>query len=638
MNATKKPKFSLFGSRKKPDPLSPSVTSIEFETVGSEATAAPRGGFLVSTRLLLLVLSLIIPLAVLTFLLLNQQQQQINFASRERDGAVYLRDLGKLLQFFTEHRNLVVQVRPNNSAEVKAQLKAEEERLDQKVAEIFATTDVTNNRVGSALKTKESYERLKASWNNIEANLESNTAEVNFAVHNRLIRTEMFDLIRTVANNSNLVLDPSLDSYYTVDLTINKLPTILDDLGQISGFGIGILNRRRILEDEKFRLNAVLSRVRNALSEAESSASFAATANPKELRQFFLQTGGFNRAATATLDDVVERTFIQEVGGLSEGVNNPIVGYPIANFVSGMNRLLTNYYSLYDNALAKLNELLEQRVRTLQNTQRLVLIGLLVLLLLFLLFAFFTARSITRPLADMVGVAQKFGSGDLSQTMSVRSRDEIGQLGMAFNNSVLQLRDFVDGQRDEAVRSRQLQDNIGEFLNVAMDISGGDFTKKGKVSEDVLGNVIDAINLMTEEVGYLLKDVQATTEQVNSGARALTHASRNIVQGAVSQEEIAQQAQGQALEVSQQFEELTNTASDTAAIAQRTLDASREGQQAVQETLTGMNSIRREVSNISKSVKSLSDRSLEIQEIVDTISGIAAQTNLLSLNAAIEAS
>jgi twitching motility protein PilJ len=58
----------------------------------------------------------------------------------------------------------------------------------------------------------------------------------------------------------------------------------------------------------------------------------------------------------------------------------------------------------------------------------------------------------------------------------------------------------------------------------------------------------------------------------------------------------------------------------------------------VQETLSGMNSIRREVSNISKGVKSLSDRSLEIQEIVDTISGIAAQTNLLSLNAAIEAS
>ncbi len=634
MNATKKPKFSLFGSRKKTDSPSSSVTSIEFETVATTASSAfaPRGGFLVSTRLLFLVLSLMIPLGIVTFLLLNQQQQQINFSLRERDGALYLRSLGTLLQRFSEHRGLVTQQRSGGATIQERQKKAEEINV------LLATTDGLNNRFGKSFKADDGYEKVKTSWRNIEENLVTNTSDANFTAHNRLIRTEMFDLLRIVANNSNLVLDPSLDSLYTVDLTINKLPTILDDLGQISGFGVGILTRKRIVEDEKFRLNAILSRVRTVLTEAERSASFAADANPKELRQFFLQTGGYNRAATATLDDVVERTFIQEVGGLSEGVNNPIVGYPIPNFVSGMNRLLTNYYSLYDNALAKLNELLEQRVRTLQNTQRLVLIGLLVLVLLLLLFAFFTARSITRPLSEMVGVAEKFGSGDLSQTMTVRSRDEIGQLGMAFNNSVLQLRDFVDGQRDEAVRSKQLQDNIGEFLNVAMDISGGDFTKKGRVSEDVLGNVIDAINLMTEEVGYLLKDVQATTEQVNSGARELTHASRNIVQGAVSQEEIAQQAQSQALEVSQQFEELTTTASDTAVIAQRTLDASRQGQQAVQETLTGMNSIRREVSNISKSVKSLSDRSLEIQEIVDTISGIAAQTNLLSLNAAIEAS
>jgi twitching motility protein PilJ len=648
MNATKKPKFSLFGARKKTDITSSSVTSIEFESVGTIVSSAPRGGFLVSTRLLLLVLSLMIPLGLVVFLLLDAQQQQINFASRERDGAIYLRDLGKLLQFFTDHRNLVSQVRASNSASVKANLAAEDARLEKRVTEIFSITDATNNRLGASLKSKESYERVKTSWQNIDANLASNSAEVNFVAHNRLIRTEMLDLIRIVANNSNLILDPSLDTYYTVDLTVNKLPTILDDLGQISGYGVGILSRKRIVEDEKFRMNAILSRVRTSLVEAERSASFASEANLKDFRQFFLQTSGYNRASTATLDDVVERTFIQEVGSLIQDAglsgakvgqnNNPLVGYPVASFVSGMNSLLKRYYELYDSALVKLNELLDRRVRGLQNTQRLELIAVLVVFLLVLVFAYLTARSITKPLSEMVGIAQKFGSGDLSETMSVQSRDEIGQLGMAFNNSVLQLRDFVDGQRDEASRSRQLQDNIGEFLNVAMDISGGDFTKKGRVSEDVLGNVIDAINLMTEEVGYLLKDVQATTEQVNSGARELTHASRNIVQGAVSQEEIAQQAQSQALEVSQQFEELTSTASDTAVIAQRTLDASREGQQAVQETLTGMNSIRREVSNISKSVKSLSDRSLEIQEIVDTISGIAAQTNLLSLNAAIEAS
>jgi twitching motility protein PilJ len=641
MNAAEKPKFSLFGRKKPEEQKNTNITSIEFEPVSS--VNAARGGALVSTRLLLLVLALALPLAFVVFLLIGQQQQEINFSLRERDGASYLRSVGTLLQRFSEHRNLVTQQRTGGSAAIQARQKKAEE-----INTLFSTTDTLDNRFGAAFKTTEIYGRVKSSWRTLEENIVSSSPEANFESHNRLIRTEMFDLIRTIANNSNLILDPVLETYYTVDLTTDKLPTIVDDIGQLAGLGMGVLTRKRIFEDEQFRINALLSRVRNGLAEAERSAAFAAAANPKDLNRFNLQTLGFNRATQATLTDVVETNFIQ---GLSESNESSAVGFTTNNptaafgsnvfresFIIGMDRILTNYYSLYDNALATLNTLLERRVASLQNTQRLVLLGLFVLLILVLLFTFFTIRSITRPLGEMSQVAEKFGSGDLSQVMPVRSRDEIGQLGVAFNNSVVQLRDFVEAQRQEALRSKQLQENIGEFLNVAMDISGGDLTKKGKVSEDVLGNVVDAINLMTEEIGYLLKDVQTTTEQVNNGARQLTHASRNIVQGAVSQEEIAQQAGREALEVSQEFEGLTATASDTATIAQRTLEASREGQTAVQETLTGMNAIRREVSNISKSVKGLSDRSLEIQEIVDTISGIAAQTNLLSLNAAIEAS
>ncbi|MFN3266165.1 MAG: methyl-accepting chemotaxis protein [Deinococcales bacterium] len=589
-----------------------------------------------STRLILLTLALVLPLLIAVLLLVNGQQQTISFSLRGRDGAVYLRAIGSLLQRISEHRNLVTQQRTGGAA-----TNQERQKKAQEINAFFATTDALNARFGATFKADEIYTRVKNDWRSIVENISSSSPDASFEAHNRLIRIEIFDLIRAVASNSNLVLESSLDTYYTMDLTTDKLPVIVDDIGQLAGLGMGILTRRRIVEDEQFRMNALLSRIRNSLSEAERSAALAAAANAKDLSRFNLQTLGYNRATQATLADVVEVNFVQ--GGLSEtrvGDTNSAFSSRVFrdSFIVGMDRILTNYYSLYDSALNSLNTLLERRVASLQNTQRLVLLGLFILIGAVLLYTFLTIRSITRPLGEMAKIAEKFGSGDLSQTMPVRSRDEIGRLGLAFNNSVAQLRDFVEAQRQEAVRARQLQDNIGEFLNVAMDISSGDLTKKGKVSEDVLGNVVDAINLMTEEIGYLLKDVQETTEQVNQGARQLTHASRNIVQGAVSQEEIAQQAQKEVLEVSQQFQGLTATAADTATIAQRTLEASREGQQAVQETLTGMNAIRREVSNISKSVKSLSDRSLEIQEIVDTISGIAAQTNLLSLNAAIEAS
>jgi hypothetical protein len=258
MNTTKKPKLALFGSRKKASSDLPSanITSVEFDSVG-EIAAAPRGGLLVSTRLLFLVLSLLVPLAIVVFLLVNQQQQQINFASRERDGAVYLRSLGTLLQRFSEHRGLV-----NSQQRAIGAVSTAQKKKAEQINTLLTATDQLTTRFGAAFKTKEIYDRVKSNWNSIQENLATSSADSNFESHSRLIRIEMFDLLRTVANNSNLILDPSLDTFYTVDLAVAKIPSIVDDIGQISGVGAGILSRKRIVEDEKFRLNILLSRMR----------------------------------------------------------------------------------------------------------------------------------------------------------------------------------------------------------------------------------------------------------------------------------------------------------------------------------------------------------------------------------------
>jgi twitching motility protein PilJ len=265
----------------------------------------------------------------------------------------------------------------------------------------------------------------------------------------------------------------------------------------------------------------------------------------------------------------------------------------------------------------------------------LLLIGLL---LLGFLFTGIVINSIITPLNDMGAVVQKFGAGDLSQLIPVRSRDELGNLAGSFNNSILQLRDFLGRQEEERQRNIQLQSNIGDFLNVAMDISGGDLTRKGRVTEDVLGNVVDAINLMTEEIGYLLKDVQDATTKVNQGANSVTQVSMGIVAGAQNQTDIARLAQEQTDQVTTTMVRMSDDAQKASLSATQALEASQAGQQAVLQTLDGMQGIRREVQNISKGIKSLSDRSLEISEIVDTISQITRQTNLIALNAAIEAS
>jgi twitching motility protein PilJ len=618
MNASNpKPRASLLNRRKPVDPQ-----QIDLET--SPAPGAARRGLLVSTRLLLLVLLLAVPLALSVVLLINSQQDQINFALRERDGSQYLKTLGTLLQRFSEHRNLVSDQRMGSKSAMQAR--------QAKVAEVsglFTQLGSLDSRFGKTFGSTEAYQTLKDSWLELNKNVESLTPLQNDQAHTRLINDAWFSLLRTVTINSNLILDPSIDTYFTMDLVTDKLPAVANIVGQINGLGNIALTRKQIDPATRQSISDLVAVLKSEIVASERSAKTAADANKSLLGDLYRPVYQNNRDIEALLRNTVLPEIVQV---------KPQPSYPVDVFAKSVSVLFNNYFTDYAIALTKLTEALTSRINSLQSAQRLALLVLAALLVAVVLVTFFIIRSITRPLAEMSAVAQRFGSGDLSQNMTIRSQDELGKLGLAFNSSIVRLRGFFGQQEEERVKGQQLQKNIGDFLDVAMQISGGDLTQKGKVSEDVLGNVVDAINLMTEEVGYLLKDVQQATAQVNSGARALTHSSRNIVQGAQSQAEIAHQTESQILEVSQGIQGMSVSAQETAQTALQTLAASKEGRQAVQETLTGMNAIRREVSNISKGVKSLSDRSLEIQEIVDAISGIAAQTNLLSLNAAIEAS
>src|SRR6266403_156826 len=121
------------------------------------------------------------------------------------------------------------------------------------------------------------------------------------------------------------------------------------------------------------------------------------------------------------------------------------------------------------------------------------------------------AQRITRPVNALMAGAERVGRGDLSQLVPVTSRDEIGQMAITFNESIVRLRALVQTEtdRDEERRKREdLQQNIIKFLDTVVEIGKGDLTRRGEVTWDVLGNVVDAINLMVEEIATVVGDVR----------------------------------------------------------------------------------------------------------------------------------
>jgi twitching motility protein PilJ len=250
------------------------------------------------------------------------------------------------------------------------------------------------------------------------------------------------------------------------------------------------------------------------------------------------------------------------------------------------------------------------------------------------------ARRLTRPLGEIVKVAEQVGRGDLTHTVRVRSHDEIGQLARTFNDTVTRLRSQVltEAERDEERKRREdLQKNISIFLETVTQVAQGDLSKRGEVTPDVLGNVVDAVNLMVEEIGALLADVRHAALRVSGSANDMLGATDQMASGAERQAREATTVSREVETMSRSVQLVASNAASAANAAGQTLEAATRGESAVRDSLAGMQRIRNEVQVISKRIKSLGDRSLEISEIVDTIEEIASHTNLLALNAAIEA-
>ena len=250
------------------------------------------------------------------------------------------------------------------------------------------------------------------------------------------------------------------------------------------------------------------------------------------------------------------------------------------------------------------------------------------------------ADRIARPVTQLVQAAQRVGQGDLSETVPVRSGDEIGALGQAFNEAIVRLRSQVqtESERDDERRRREeLQENIIKFLDTAMEVSQGDLTKRGEVTSDVLGNVVDAINLMVAEIAAIIAEVRVAAMQVSVSANQMSGSTGRMAQAVQDQAREAARVASAVSALTQLVRQVAESAQSSAAAARETLDAAQRGDAAVRDSLQGMQRIRGEVQAISKKIKSLGDRSMEISEIVNTIEDIASQTNLVALNAAIEA-
>jgi twitching motility protein PilJ len=200
---------------------------------------------------------------------------------------------------------------------------------------------------------------------------------------------------------------------------------------------------------------------------------------------------------------------------------------------------------------------------------------------------------------------------------------------------------FLDDARVRAYESEQEnkrnQEAILRLLNEMGNLADGDLTVQASVTEDVTGAIADSINFTIEELRTLVRGINSATDQVAKATQDAQNISNRLFEASQRQNREIQQASASVLSMAESINEVSQTATQSARVAQQSLTAAEKGGQAVQNQIAGMNEIRTQIQDTSKRIKRLGESSLEIGEIVELISDITEQTNVLALNAAIQA-
>jgi twitching motility protein PilJ len=254
-------------------------------------------------------------------------------------------------------------------------------------------------------------------------------------------------------------------------------------------------------------------------------------------------------------------------------------------------------------------------------------------LLLLALLTIVIVAIIIAPVRELMEVSEALGRGDLTKKANVKSSDELGQLGLTLNTTIDRLQGLVQTESDRD----KMQHQVMDLLSIVSGAAEGDLTVKAEVTADALGSVADAFNLMINGLQALVSQASDVASEIQHSTSDILKASDRMRRGAEQQTAEIQGASGAVNEMSRTIQRMAENAEAATQASLRATQAAVKGGTSVAETIKGMQRIRAAVQTTGKKIKGLGERSLEIGAIIEVINEIATQTNLLALNAAIEA-
>lgn len=541
-----------------------------------------------------------IALLIVTYrMVATMRELGTEFAQKEVYGLAYQDPLVHLLRSLQTHRGLAVGLL-EGEAQFEAQLQA---ASDQIVKDVEAV-DAVDVRYGDMLgvskawaETKQHTLILTRTWR--DAGRES------FDKHTEVI-ARVLSLVARVGDASNLSFDPNPASYYLSDATRIAIPELAEIMGQVRDLALGIATQGGAMREEELkafsRRYAIVYYYTDRL-QADYAKVYAAD---EQLRSSLEGRRSAVTEAAADFLHALEREFISaEYAKVSP-----------ADWWNLSTHALDATYALYQATTPALTQVLEARQASLSR-QLMITIALLGLGLAVVTgLAVLIIRDINQPLSDAVQAAEQLARGDLSVSLNVNGRrDEIGVLAGAFGRMVAGMRNMADAA-----------DRISRG-DLAVDV-------KPQSEHDVMGT---ALARMTVNLQGQTRQLLDEIDQLSTANRSISSAMAQVVAGTQRAASSVEQAASTVAEVKDVAQSASEKAAEVATKSGHAVEISEIGEKAVQDAVDGIEKVRDQMKLIAKKVLMLGEQTRAIAQITGTVSDLADQSDLLSVNAGIEA-
>lgn len=250
------------------------------------------------------------------------------------------------------------------------------------------------------------------------------------------------------------------------------------------------------------------------------------------------------------------------------------------------------------------------------------------------LVAAWSSASIMRPLNHIISTIYFIISGNQHTRIELNSHDEMEQLGNAVNEL---MEERVKAIRNISKENDLLNDSVIKLMEATSELSNKDLTIKVPVQEDVTGAIADAMNQMVHETARVLRQIKQVAYDVQDAANMVKVQGDKVSSVAASERTTIEHTRQKLHDSAKTMSDVVATAKASKDVANRATESTEQALETVIRSIDGMQEIRGIISETEKRIKRLGERSQEITSVVEIINNIAERTNVLALNASMQA-